>query len=102
MSIRARAWAALVLPGFTWFLFQQGLSALLHSRCQLWPIGLAWGVASLALCLMALRLAAPLARHEGRLANPWLARLAMALAGIFGLAISFQTLAVLIVPACLR
>ncbi len=28
MTIRARAWTALLLPPFAWFLFQQGLSAL--------------------------------------------------------------------------
>jgi hypothetical protein len=99
-SLRARTWTALALPPFTWFAFEQGLSALLHADCTRWPLGLAWGVASLALCALALRLAWPLGRRESALTNPWLARLATALAGVFGLAIAFQTLAVAIVPAC--
>lgn len=100
MSIRARAWTSLAVPPFTWFVFEQGLSALLHIDCTHWPIGLVWGVASLAICLLSLRLAWPLRLHHGVLVNPWLARLAIALTGIFCLAIAFQTLAIAIVPAC--
>lgn len=99
-SIRTRTWTALALPPFTWFVFEQGLSALLHADCSRWQIGLAWGIASLAVCGLSLRLAWPLRGHPGALTNPWLARLAMALAGVFGLAIAFQTLAIAIVPAC--
>ena len=55
MSIRARAWAALLLPPVTWFVFEQGLSALLHARCARWDIGLGWGLASLAVCGVGLR-----------------------------------------------
>ncbi|VWX49420.1 hypothetical protein [Novosphingobium sp. 9U] len=100
MSIRARTWAALATPPFTWFLFEQGLSALLHANCLRWDLGLAWGLASLALCAVSFRFAWPLHKHEGLLANPWLARLALALTGIFCLAIAFQTLAIAMVPAC--
>jgi len=100
MSIRARAWTALAVPPIAWFLFEQGLSALLHADCTRWPIGLPWGVASLVACGLSLRLAWPLRGHHGALANPWLARLAIALTGVFCLAIAFQTLAIAIVPAC--
>jgi hypothetical protein len=100
MSIRARTWTALAVPPFVWFLFEQGLSALLHTNCSRWPFGLAWGLLSLAVCGLTARLAWPLRHHQGALANPWLARLALALTGIFCLAIAFQTLAIAIVPAC--
>jgi len=101
MSIRARAWTALALPPLIWFLFEQGLSALLHADCSLWPVGLAWGAASIAGCVVAMYLAWPLrGTTDTKLAHPWLARLALALCGIFALAIAFQTLAIVIVPAC--
>jgi hypothetical protein len=100
MSIRARTWVALAVPPFTWFLFEQGVSALLHADCSRSAFGLVWGLASLAVCALSLRLAWPLRRHRGVLANPWLARLAIALTAIFCLAIVFQTLAIAIVPAC--
>lgn len=100
MTIRARAWTALAIPPFAWFAFQQGLSALLHADCTRAGWGIAWGIASLAGVAFALRLVWPLRRHEGELANPWLARLAAVLCGIFALAIAFQTLAVAMVPAC--
>jgi len=103
MSVRGRAWAALLLPPFTWFAFEQGLSAVLHSACGRVTIGIAWGAFSLILCGLALRIAWPLARQSGDLAaDLWLARLAMIGAAFFGLAIAFQTLAILLVPACVR
>jgi hypothetical protein len=101
VSVRARGWTALALPPLAWFGFEQGLSALLHARCDLAGWGLAWGAVSLAACALAARLARPLARRGGDLlAGAWLARLALVLAGIFALAIAFQTLAILLVPAC--
>lgn len=102
MTIKARAWTALLLPPITWFVFEQGLSALLHANCRLWGAGLVWGAASLLVCGLGLRVAWPLRRPSGELADPWLARLAIVIAGVFGLAILFQTLAILIVPACVR
>lgn len=101
VSVRARSWAALALPPVAWFGFEQGLSALLHARCGLAGWGIVWGVASLSLCGLAAWLAGPLARRGGDLlAMLWLARLALVLAGIFGLAITFQMLAILLVPPC--
>jgi hypothetical protein len=100
MSIRARAWTALLLPPFTWFLFEQGLSALLHADCTRWQIGAVWGAASLVVCGVALRLGWTLHRSGPPLAEPWLARLATVVAGIFSLAIAFQTLAIALVPPC--
>jgi hypothetical protein len=103
MSVRARAWTALLLPAFTWFAFEQGLSAVLHSACGRVTTGVAWGALSLVLCGLALRIAWPLARRSGEVdADLWLARMAMLGAAFFGLAIVFQTLAILLVPACVR
>jgi hypothetical protein len=102
MSIRARAWTALLLPPFAWFAFEQGLSALLHASCAHSGIGLAWGIASLAVCGIALRLGWRLRGPHGALGDPWLANLAIAVSGLFALAIAFQTLAIVMVPACVR
>jgi hypothetical protein len=100
LSVRTRAWIALLLPPVAWFVFEQGLSALLHARCEAAQIGMMWGVASLVLCAAAVRFAWRLKAREGELANPWLARLAIPEAGIFSLAILFQMLAVSLVPPC--
>jgi hypothetical protein len=102
MTIRARAWTALLLPPFAWFLFQQGLSVLLHADCSRSGVGTAWGFASLIACGVAFRIAWPLRKREGALVNPWLAQLALVVAGFFALAVAFQTLALLMVPPCLR
>jgi len=102
MSIQARAWTALLLPPLVWFLFEQGLSALLHADCGRVGIGMVWGLASLIACAVAFRIAWPFRARGDALANPWLARLALVAAGFFALAIIFQTLALLMVPACVR
>jgi hypothetical protein len=101
MSVRAKAWTALLLPPLSWFVFEQGLSALLHADCSRWQIGAAWGVLSLIVCAIALRLGWTLGRSGTLLADVWLARLAMVVASIFSLAIAFQMLAIAIVPPCL-
>jgi hypothetical protein len=102
MTIQARAWTALLVPPVTWFLFEQGLSALLHADCSRSHIGLAWGIASLVVCTITFRMAWPFRMRGDLLANPWLAQLALGSTGFFALAIAFQTLAILMVPACLR
>lgn len=102
MTIQARAWLALLLPPVIWFLFEQGLSALLHADCSASNIGVAWGLASLAVCAIAFGMAWPFRSRGSDLANPWLARLALVATGFFALAILFQTLALLIVPPCVR
>jgi len=102
MSIQARAWTALLLPPLAWFLFEQGLSALLHWDCRRSGLGIAWGIASLIACVLAFRIAWPFRTRAGAFANPWLARLALVAAGVFALAIAFQTLALLMVPSCVR
>lgn len=100
MSICARAWTALLLPPALWFVFEQGLSHVLHVQCGLVHVGLGWGAASLLGCGVAAWLAQSLARRQVELADVWLARLALVVAGIFALAIAFQTLAIVMVPPC--
>ena len=104
-SARVRPWAALILPPSAWYVFEVGLSSVLKTDCQSaggWP-GLAWGLASLALCCAAIAIARPVAGFDRGEAAPraWLARIAMLLAGIFSLAIAFQTLSIMIVPSCI-
>ncbi|CAM3149442.1 MULTISPECIES: hypothetical protein [Sphingomonas] len=100
MRLGARAWTALAVPPVTWFVFEQGLSAVLHSDCGRSGLGVAWGAASLAVCLGALWFGWPYRTRRSSLSNVWLARSAMLVAGFFALAIGFQTLAVLWVPPC--
>ncbi len=102
MSVRSRAWTGLALPPVAWFVFEQGLSALLHADCARSWAGVVWGVASAAACAVALRLVWPLRRDDGEQGDLWLARLAPVVAGLFLLAILFQTLAIAMVPPCVR
>lgn len=103
---RVRPWVALVLPPAAWYGFEVGLGSVLKVRCA--PVGdwlgLTWGVASLVACGVAMALAWPDARPAGAQTPPraWLSRVALLIAGIFALAITFQTLGVLIVPSCVN
>ena len=97
---------ALFLPPLTWFLFQQGLSMAMRAKCEAAapPVGLLWGVASLLLCAFAGWLAWPVARStrlEGEQIPRFLALLALIGAGIFALAICFQTVAIMVIPPCI-
>lgn len=101
---RVRPWAALLLPPTAWYVFELGLGSVLKVNCApvgAW-LGLTWGIASLAICGLAMAIAWPCARPADDQTPPraWLSRVALFLAGIFALAITFQTLAVLIVPPC--
>ncbi len=102
MTVRARAWTGIVVPPLTWFLFEQGLSAMLRADCRLWWVGILWGIAAAGTCGSALRFVWPLRRDVGDQGDFWLARLAPMIAGLFTLAILFQTLAVAVVPSCVR
>jgi hypothetical protein len=103
MTARARIWPALCLPPLAWFLFEQGLSHVVHVRCGAAnSVGVLWGGVSLAVCALAAGLARKGPPPDPASARPWLGRLALLGAGVFGLAIAFQTLAAAMVPACLR
>lgn len=98
-----RPWIALTLPPAAWFVFQQGLAFTLRGACGAAgvPLGPLWGLASLAACGGAARIAwTRVAGGTG--ADRFLARLALLGAGLFGLAILYQSLATLIVPPCAR
>jgi hypothetical protein len=101
-----RAWVALAIPPAAWYVFEVGLASVLKVDCA--PVsaglGLAWGGGSLLACAAAAALAWPMARQDGGVApsRRWLARVAVMLAAVFALAIFFQTVGVLIVPACVR
>lgn len=99
-------WVALALPPVAWIVFEYGLASSLRPACTTvgsW-LGPAWGAGSLIVCVTAALLAWPLARtlEADPPTRPWLARIALVVAGIFALAITFQTLATLIVPSCAR
>lgn len=101
-----RPWIALSLPPLAWMLFEYGLASSLRPACGAvgaW-LGPVWGLASLLACATAAWIARPLAIRGDTADVPrrWLARIAMFGAGIFALAITFQTLATLIVPSCAR
>jgi hypothetical protein len=104
---RARPWIALLLPALAWLLFEYGLGWALRGNCLAvgaW-LGPLWGLASLLACAAAWLIAWPIARRGASAdppARPWLARLALLGATVFGLAIGLQTCATLIVPSCAR
>ncbi|WP_137787803.1 hypothetical protein [Sphingomonas sp. 3P27F8] len=106
MDLRTRAWSRLVLAGIVppgaWLLFQQGLSVTLRLQCGAAgpPLGPLWGAVSVAACGSAAWLATR-ARVDGDSAR-FVRRAAQLAAGLFAVAIAFQTLATLIVPPCAR
>ena len=99
-------WVALGLSPLAWISFEYGLASSLRAACAAvgaW-LGPLWGGGSLLACVLAAGLAWPMACRAERdpPTRPWLAQVAVLAAGIFGLAITFQTLATLIVPSCAR
>lgn len=103
---RGRLTTALFLPALSWFLFQQGLSASMRGHCGTGgpPVGPLCGAGALVLCGVALCLVWPArqaSEYEGHQVQRFLALLALIGSGIFALAISFQTLATLVIPPCI-
>ena len=98
-----RPWVALVLPPAAWSVFQQGLGFTLRGACRAAgvPLGPVWGLASLIVCAIAARIAWS-RRVGGTGADRFLAHIAMLGAGLFAMAIAFQTIATVIVPPCAR
>jgi hypothetical protein len=100
---RLQVWLALLLPAVSWYVFQQGLGMTLRGNCSSAgaALGIPWGLASLLVCiatgvfaLMAVR------RRSG--SDRFVARIAVFGAGLFALAIAYQTLATAIIPPCAR
>lgn len=101
-----RAVVALILPPLVWYGQEQGLAGPLRINCHVadgWP-AIAWGVASLLVCIAAAALALPQARRSAGDDGVvlWAARLALLGSGVFGLAILLGSLAAAMVPACAR
>jgi hypothetical protein len=93
----------MTLPPAAWFGFQQGLLFTMRDACTAAgvPLGPIWGLASLVACAVAARIAWS-RRAGGTGTDRFLARIAMFVAGLFSLAITYQTLATMIVPPCAR
>ena len=97
---------ALPLPPLAWYGAQRGLEVLVGLRCSIAnETGAAVGGLSFLVCAVAVWLAGPSrsggdspAAQTDRVLR-WFVLLG---AGLFGLAIVFQTLASLIVPSCAR
>lgn len=100
---RFRAWSALALPAASWVVFEQGLSMTISGACVAagFPLGALWGTASLLMCGIAGWLGWTGIRRSGA-ADRFLSHLAVWAAGLFALAIAYQTLATAIVPPCAR
>lgn len=91
----------LALPPLAWFTSQQASSFLLHVRCG----GLQetrWQGSLALLVIFGLALIGPLIalRVRSSSRSPWLVYGAFFWAGIFTLAILFQTMAALLLPTC--
>jgi hypothetical protein len=97
---------ALPLPPLAWYGAQQGLGMLVRVRCAAAVLpGGAAGLLALLGCAFALWLSAgPQPANEGSSArtDTVLRTITLLGAGVFGLAIVFQTLAIFIVPSCAR
>jgi hypothetical protein len=102
-SKRRQVWFALLLPAVSWYVFQQGLGMTLRGDCKYagFPLGTVWGVASLVVCAAAAGMALVGVRNRTG-GDQFLARIAMLSAGLFALAIAYQTLATAIIPPCAR
>ena len=107
-GFRGSRWAialAMSLSPLAWYGAQQGLGVLLGVRCSVAAgSGAAVGAVGLLACALAGWLSTT-GRGGSRLSaqtDAILRTLALLGAGVFGLAIIFQTLAVLIVPSCAR
>jgi hypothetical protein len=105
----ARRWltAAMVLPPLAWMTFEYGLAVALWPMCERvgHGLGLAWGAGALCACFIA----AFSARHcirlsaeppQGASVTAWMGKVALIGSGFFALAITFQSIATLIVPSC--
>jgi hypothetical protein len=104
----ARTWACFFAPAAAWFLYQQGLGAVVRLACRTAgpPHGVLLGGLALLVCAAAAGFAVPAARGEGgeptARTRRFVARLTLGLAGVFALAIAYQTAATLLVPPCAR
>jgi hypothetical protein len=99
---RLSRWLALIVPPLAWYGFQQGLAMTLRGACGAAgvPLGPLWGAGSIALCVGAGWLARPRPSQQG--SDRFLSQLGVLAAGLFSLAILYQSIATLIIPPCAR
>lgn len=94
--------ACVLAPPIAWYGFQQGLAVTLRAACDAAgiPVGTIWGVIGIMVC----GAAAWLSRRSGLDGESarFVGYVAQFGAGLFALAIFFQTLATMIVPPCAR
>lgn len=99
---------AMTLPPLAWMTFEYGLAATLSPSCETvgQGLGLAWGVAALCMCIAAAfsarRCIKAAGDHDGASLTAWMGKIALIGSGMFALAITFQSIATLIVPSCAR
>jgi hypothetical protein len=100
---RFRVWLALMLPAAAWFAFEQGLAMTLRGNCEYagFPLGIVWGLASLLACAAGGWISLAGIRNLSG-SDQFVARIAVFGAGLFALAIAYQTLATAIIPPCAR
>lgn len=102
---RRQVWLALAAPALVWFVFEVGLAGALRLSCATVGNGLgaAWGIGSLLACALAAWHArgVRLGQNMDGFAV-WLADVAVVAAALFAVAITFQTVAAIIVPSCAR
>ena len=105
MNAQLKHIMTLLLPPIAWYAHQQGIGGPLHLNCHVAAGGtaLVWGLASLAVCIVAAWIAWPLARkseERGGVVACWIARLAMFGTVVFALAIVIGSIASALVPPC--
>jgi hypothetical protein len=104
MKTRSRLslWLALIVPPLAWYGFQQGLAMTVRGACGAAgvPLGPLWGAGSIALCICAGWFAMP--RPGQQDSDRFLSKLGVLAAGLFSLAILYQSAATMIIPPCAR
>lgn len=101
MARRTSQTLLLALAPFAWFASQQVSVFLLHARCT-GADGSLWQVSLALLAIFGLALFGPLLalRVRSSSRSPWLIYGVFLWAGIFTLAILYQAMAALLLPAC--
>lgn len=96
--VAQRAWAAMMLPPFAWFLGQQSWGQAARLACREGTLGLAIGVATLLLCWAGAVVAWPLRRADEPTRS--IAWCAIGNSGLFSLALAYHLLAGSLIPSC--
>ncbi|MBV8683525.1 MAG: hypothetical protein JO111_11660 [Caulobacteraceae bacterium] len=100
-------WFALAASPVAWFVYEQGLGTVVRLACASDAfVGVIWGVLAAAVCVaggvFGLRAAANGPAEITARATQFIGMVAVGEAAAMGLAIIYQMLATVIVPACAR